>query len=80
MVTTTAIVMDTVTDAHGSVQTHTVLEVGTEAVVKMEQVDGETETSAVGAPMSTASAAAAQLGVRTLATMAGLALGVVAVL
>lgn len=80
MVTTTATIMNTVTDAQGAVQTSMGLEVRTGTVVKMEQVDGETETSAVGVPMSTASAAASQLGVNVVAALAGLAVGVVAVL
>lgn len=72
--------MNIVTNSQGAAQTSMVLEVRSGTVVKMEQVDGETETSAVGAPMSTASAAAAQLGIKALATLTGLALGVVAVL
>ena len=78
--TTTATIMNTVTDAQGAVQTSIGLNFRTGTVAKMEQVEGETETSAVGVPMSTASAAASQLGVEVVAAFAGLAVGVVAVL
>ena len=77
--TSTATVTSTVTDAQGAVQTTVGHETRIGTVVRLEEVDSE-ETSMVGVPIATQTGAAGQVGVRAAVALAGLAVGVVAVL
>ena len=77
--TSTATVTSTVTDAQGAVQTSVGQEIRTGTVVRLEEVDA-TATSNVGTPVAAATGGAQQLGIKAAAALAGLAVGVVAVL
>lgn len=79
LVTSTAIVTSTITDAQGAVQTSVGQEIRTATVVRLEEVDGEA-TSAVSVPLAAATGGAQQVGVKPAAALVGLAIGVVAVL
>lgn len=68
-----------VTDAQGVVQTTVGQETRIGTVVRLEEVDSE-ETSTIGVPIATQTGAAGQVGVKAAAALAGLAVGVVAVL
>lgn len=79
LVYSTATRTSVVTDAQGAVQTSIGEEIMTGRVVRLEEVDDDA-TSTVGVPIATQTGAAGQVGVKVAAALAGLAVGVGAVL